>query len=297
MVVKVFICTLWACFCWGLNPLEVNDVCVPSNGKRQPLVVDTYNKGIIYPTAKCGKDGKGETFASKNDLKLVCTLRNTNEYGKGECDRVSYARLKHVPSDNPCRVYTVGFEFSDFSHEIFSFCWDYGYMYPVWVRHLANPMIDRKTVDRKIRTNFRYFKETFGMEYNPKYYYTKQNQDVLNITCGKDYLARGHLSPSGDFFLASERWATFTLENVVPQWQSHNNNAWKEIENQVRNLNNSYRIETKPVFYEEMDVVYLDVTNTRIPVPHALRKTVYDTGGQVIYNMLSNMTSLCNKAQ
>jgi len=37
------------------------------------------------------------------------------------------------------------------------------------------------------------------------------------------YLARGHLSPDGDFIDAASQDASYYFINVLPQWQSFNN--------------------------------------------------------------------------
>lgn len=55
-------------------------------------------------------------------------------------------------------------------------------------------------------------------------------QEYIN----KTYLARGHLSPDGDFIFVSWQFATYFYINTVPQWQSINNANWKHIESIVR---------------------------------------------------------------
>jgi DNA/RNA endonuclease G (NUC1) len=55
-------------------------------------------------------------------------------------------------------------------------------------------------------------------------------QEFLN----KTYLARGHLSPDGDFIFVSWQFSTYYYINVVPQWQSINNANWKHVESAIR---------------------------------------------------------------
>lgn len=55
-------------------------------------------------------------------------------------------------------------------------------------------------------------------------------QEYLN----KTFLARGHLSPDGDFIFVSWQFASYYYINTIPQWQSINNANWKHVESVVR---------------------------------------------------------------
>ncbi|KAG8232652.1 hypothetical protein J437_LFUL012612 [Ladona fulva] len=50
----------------------------------------------------------------------------------------------------------------------------------------------------------------------------------------ESYLARGHLSPDGDFILQTWQDATYHYINAVPQWQAFNNGNWKDLEGFIR---------------------------------------------------------------
>ena len=64
---------------------------------------------------------------------------------------------------------------------------------------------------------------------------TRLAQQYINLSKNY-YLARGHLTPDGDFIDAASQDATYYFINVLPQWQSVNNGNWKALELAVRSL-------------------------------------------------------------
>ncbi|XP_056369806.1 endonuclease domain-containing 1 protein-like [Oenanthe melanoleuca] len=70
-----------------------------------------------------------------------------------------------------------------------------------------------------------------------KYHIT--SQDIgQNQAIDRDYsdatgLDRGHLCPSGHRRGNASRWATFTLTNIVPQYSTLNQGAWREYEDTI----------------------------------------------------------------
>nr|GAV93249.1 hypothetical protein SCV_129 [Chionoecetes opilio bacilliform virus] len=142
---------------------------------------------------------------------------------------------------------------------------------------------DDDLIDTGIRTVFKYSKKIFG-DINPRYYFSKKNQRLNNLLIGNNFMARGHLAPAADFFLACERWATFSLSNVVPQWQTHNNGRWKAIENLARHLDGAAIAETGP--YYKSPKKFLDSERSLFPIPHFLYKKVWDEKGVLLLDAL-----------
>jgi DNA/RNA non-specific endonuclease len=67
--------------------------------------------------------------------------------------------------------------------------------------------------------------------------YKKEEQvknRLINNSNSENYLARGHLFPDADGVFRSQRRATYSYLNAVPQWQSINNGNWKALENRIR---------------------------------------------------------------
>ena len=56
------------------------------------------------------------------------------------------------------------------------------------------------------------------------------------------YLARGHLTPDGDFVDSASQDMTYYYINCAPQWQSFNNGNWKSLETAVRNLASQFSL-------------------------------------------------------
>lgn len=166
-------------------------------------------------------------------------------------------------------------------HIIFRICWDRSTEHPVWVRHTINGLQWSNTqlnvIDTGIRTKFRFSSKSFGKEYNPRQYFTKASQRKFNLSKPDgDFLARGHLAAAADFILASERWATYTLENTVPQWQSDNNGDWRRKEERYRNkaTENQLAINVFTIPVYNFTPNYLDPINRKLPVPEFMLKIV-----------------------
>ena len=76
-------------------------------------------------------------------------------------------------------------------------------------------------------------------------------EDTLEITKGTkkglplidrkiNFLAKGHLAPDAAFVYQEEADATYFYINAAPQFQSFNNQNWKEIERATRELAKRY---------------------------------------------------------
>lgn len=63
-----------------------------------------------------------------------------------------------------------------------------------------------------------------------------QSRDLLEKYAGDDNIARGHLTPKGDFIYGAEQMATFYYVNAAPQWHKFNAGNWNDIEESVRRL-------------------------------------------------------------
>nr|BDT63111.1 MAG: wsv191-like protein [Sicyonia whispovirus] len=213
-----------------------------------------------------------------------------------------------------CRAFRVGMRVplsdnSSFFHTVYEFCWSDDDKHAIWVINPLNPLVTAMSVNRSqsleslidkgVRTKFRYVPSVFGGSetaeiYNPKPFFAVENQRTSGAVpelCQRDSFSRGHLAPSGDFVLASERWATFMLENVVPQWQTHNNGPWKAIEQRARSMVGGVLALTVPSFPPSDRLRYLDQKGARIPVPDKIAKFVFDKRGQVLYEAESPMRS------
>ncbi|CAG7837581.1 unnamed protein product, partial [Allacma fusca] len=103
------------------------------------------------------------------------------------------------------------------------------------------------------------------------------------------YLARGHMSPDGDFDYESEQNATYYFVNVVPQWQSINNGNWKALEIATRKLaakrntdfeifSGGYDVLKLKDKNEKFVQIYLSYDDDRLvlPVPRLTWKLVHD---------------------
>lgn len=99
------------------------------------------------------------------------------------------------------------------------------------------------------------------------------------------YLARGHLSPDGDFVFVSSQFSSYFYINTVPQWQAINNGNWKSLEFAVRKLATSLGEEFK-VITGSHEVLTLEntkgkdtemylVAGNKLPVPKYVWKIVY----------------------
>ncbi|NXU16040.1 ENDD1 protein, partial [Pardalotus punctatus] len=96
---------------------------------------------------------------------------------------------------------------------------------------LVEPQLVKQTYPKDMKTE--HFLET---QYNITSQQIGQsqavNQDYKNLT----NLDRGHLSPSGHQSGNNSKSATFTLTNIVPQYSSLNQGAWKDYENQTMQM-------------------------------------------------------------
>lgn len=274
------------------------ELCLQSDGKKQPLVFDSAK--VIYPSSTCGKNGSGELFQSPRKLYTTCN----GDKNTVKCKRVNKSITLRDPKndDNDCTAYKTGFQIpaspKPYFHTVYVVCWDKTDNHPKWVKNIINPNAvaeKEKLVDTAVRTKFRFSKIIFGGDYNPKPYFSVAHQIKEGLVRERgDFYSRGHLAPAADFFLAAERWATFSLENAVPQWQSHNNGVWKDIEFSARHTKNAHVAETGPIFFNVTHRRYLDTEHNMIPVPDALYKVIYDEKGDVIFKAQSAMVSSCN---
>nr|BDV50161.1 MAG: wsv191-like protein [Chiromantes dehaani nimavirus] len=276
------------------------ELCLRSDGKKQPLVFDS--EAVIYPSATCGKDGSGELFQSPRKIYTTCN----GDKNTMKCKRVNKSITLRDPKndDKDCSAYKIGFNIpaspKPYFHTVYVVCWDKTDNHPKWVRNIINPSAvtkkyeEKKLIDTGVRAKFRFSKIIFD-NYNPKPYFSDvyQKKKGLIKGGGGDFYARGHLAPAADFFLAAERWATFSLENAVPQWQSHNSGEWKDIEFSARHIKNAHMAETGPIFFNATNRRYLDMEHNMIPIPDALYKVVYNKKGDVILNKQSAMVSSC----
>jgi len=108
------------------------------------------------------------------------------------------------------------------------------------------------------------------------------------------YLARGHLTPSGDLLYRDWQEVTYLYSNVVPQWQVVNNGNWRDVEEAVR-AKAKKRESTLQVFTGTKGVLKLRgeelwLVKNSIPVPEYLWKLVVDplSGDSIVFVTLNN---------
>jgi len=108
------------------------------------------------------------------------------------------------------------------------------------------------------------------------------------------YLARGHLTPSGDLIYRDWQEVSYMYSNVVPQWQVVNNGNWRDVEEAVR-ARAKQRQATMQVFTGTKGVLKLKgkelwLVTGSIPVPEYLWKLVVDTvsGDSIVFVTLNN---------
>lgn len=100
------------------------------------------------------------------------------------------------------------------------------------------------------------------------------------------YLARGHLSPDGDFVYVSSSFSSYFYINTVPQWQAVNNGNWKSLEFAVRNtaanlkknlrvITGGHEILSLKDSKGKLQNIFL-VTKNKLPVPKFSWKVVQD---------------------
>lgn len=66
-----------------------------------------------------------------------------------------------------------------------------------------------------------------------------QGDDFDNFKAFSHFLAKGHLTPSGDFSNDNfEQTFTYIFTNIVPQWQPFNDGNWRVIEEALRKYAN-----------------------------------------------------------
>lgn len=118
--------------------------------------------------------------------------------------------------------------------------------------------------------------------------------DLVDYT-GSGY-DRGHLVASANQReTAIQNSETFLLSNMSPQKPGFNRNTWRELENEVRRLNNKSRIlETYvicgPIFYFDKPVKNIgsnDRNKVTIPIPHAYFKSVLAENNRGVLHMWS----------
>uniref|UniRef100_A0A8D8XU83 DNA/RNA non-specific endonuclease/pyrophosphatase/phosphodiesterase domain-containing protein n=1 Tax=Cacopsylla melanoneura TaxID=428564 RepID=A0A8D8XU83_9HEMI len=121
-----------------------------------------------------------------------------------------------------------------------------------------------------------------------------QSRDLVNKYVGDDIIARGHLTPKGDFVYGAEQMATFYYVNAAPQWHKFNAGNWNDVEEGVRKLAIKRKI-TLTVYTGSFGVLYYpDKNNINrgiflardrknnyfFPVPNLFWKVVYDPNSQ-----------------
>jgi len=108
------------------------------------------------------------------------------------------------------------------------------------------------------------------------------------------YLARGHLTPSGDLLYRNWQEVTYMYSNVVPQWQVVNNGNWREVEEAVRNRakakKSTFQVFTGTRGTLELRGKKLLLGKGSIPVPKYLWKLVVDSssGDSIVFVTLNN---------
>lgn len=117
-----------------------------------------------------------------------------------------------------------------------------------------------------------------------------QSRSLLAQYAGDDTIARGHLTPKGDFVYGAEQMATFYYVNAAPQWHKFNAGNWNNVEESVRRLaikrklaltvyTGSYGVLYYPDKYNVSRGIYLAKDrrhNYMMPVPNLFWKVIHE---------------------
>jgi len=157
----------------------------------------------------------------------------------------------------------------------------------------------------KYRPNFKEGKVYFqGVSANSAYKLSRQRRLFKSLFGSEStrffqvseglYLARGHLTPSGDLLYRNWQEVTYMYSNVVPQWQVVNNGNWKDVEDAVRSWA-KLRKSSLHVFTGTKGILKLRgkelwLVNNTIPVPEYLWKLVVDplSSDSIVFVTLNN---------
>eukprot|EP00096_Caligus_rogercresseyi_P009052 TRINITY_DN3004_c0_g3_i1.p2 TRINITY_DN3004_c0_g3~~TRINITY_DN3004_c0_g3_i1.p2 ORF type:complete len:435 (+),score=113.00 TRINITY_DN3004_c0_g3_i1:101-1405(+) len=183
-----------------------------------------------------------ELYPGHKDWKtLTCTRKILEETRTAlqPCGPVSYSNV----------LINIGWASSGNFSPQFSVCHNIADEITWYSNHTIKGSLESFGTFEKDKSRPSYFKE--GSQFFTKssastsYKLKTQKNKLLNMFGPKNgyfsvrhsfYLARGHLTPDGDFDLIHNSLAdaTYHYINVVPQWQSFNNGNWKVLEASVR---------------------------------------------------------------
>ena len=174
------------------------------------------------------------------------SLRKETRYGMPAADQILFNRY-----------YVTGYS--------------YYFRQPKWVMEIVNPPVINESKGLERSDNFR-----------PDYRIPQMfRADLVDFKdSGYD---RGHMVPSADQIgMEIQNSETFLLSNMSPQKPELNRNIWRELENEIRRLNEKESIletyvVTGPIFNFDQPVTTIgtkDSNDVSIPVPHAYFKSV-----------------------
>lgn len=297
-------------------------VCITTNGKFQPIVFDNRHRLVFpikscvsgrHPYCKsgelfrnvryvgCAGDRNHMSFDYDAPLLLVGDPPR-NQIGDSAClpggerildtkhrsFNVSDRRFrslkcshKHKPrfetkfTDHRIASITVQLRLDDANiRNVYAVNWNMNENRPNWVKHVPT-FSDTELDDKGIRT-------TFWSSPEEKIGRSNNFRKGFAAAYLHHSLDRGHLAPVNDFLLASERLATFSLLNAVPQPKKHNRGTWKRHEDEFRSKILDYRqryggddmyILTTPLYNDTRTLI-----NGFLPVPYGINKTLWVTG-------------------
>ncbi|XP_074033358.1 salivary endonuclease [Leptinotarsa decemlineata] len=271
------------------------------------------NRGVINL-----KSGEGVTLSCPNKRNLlsptnsnatfaVCvhdtTLKITNadwDFMDVECTKTVHGEIKKTRArcgDNRGRITDIGYPITNqYFKTLIRICYDEEEGNTIYTEHTIHGgeiQYSSKTSDRPsfsvaglgsgVAANVAYKRAFQKSTFNQLLGSARIADEYIN---SKSYLARGHLSPSGDFLFASSQSASFYYINTCPQWQSINGGNWLSVEFSVRKAAEYYR-HTFTIITGSYDVLELPdshrhptkiflVSGSKLPVPKFIWKIMYN---------------------
>ncbi|KAI5740458.1 hypothetical protein M8J76_004071 [Diaphorina citri] len=233
----------------------------------QGLLLSPYTLQILYPEVgdklllDPGEEiriacpgGYLKTKGGKRHEKNIVKCKTGNEFQledevgplyEFQCSDLPTSILKRTGlcSLNKTQL-TAGFQVLNQFIPMIEICFDELRLRTLYTKHTITPDIQGRQINfpRKFFVEDEFFKNVSVSRIYSKNRQTQiiseilQSRDLLEKYAGDDNIARGHLTPKGDFIYGAEQMATFYYVNAAPQWHKFNAGNWNDIEESVRRL-------------------------------------------------------------
>ncbi|TMW49431.1 hypothetical protein DOY81_005487 [Sarcophaga bullata] len=188
------------------------------------------NKEPRIITARCQPNGK---FDKKLPPKEQCKV----------WDNLKAIKVQQKVSYCPHDLYRIGFniEVDKNTHflEAYQVCFDRQHMKPLFVINRAYPNADDRPDFLKFSPDEIFYGDYFkafnrGNTFDRFKRLLGNQQTPMNRSRVDHIIDRGHMAPSGDFITTNLKNATFSMINVMPQFNTIDNGNWRIIEEWTR---------------------------------------------------------------